>query len=67
LKVAVFLTNKTMNNFTIFTIQINMNLNEIKEAYRKYYGYSKKEKVTKQDLSSWLGALAQADVEATLY
>jgi len=56
-----------MNNFTIFTIQINMNLNEIKEAYRKYYGYSKKEKVTKQDLSSWLGALAQADVEATLY
>lgn len=47
-----------------FTISIDMELEEIKKAYRMFYG--EKEKVTKKDLTTWISQLAHADIEATL-
>lgn len=48
---------------TTITIKVSQDLTTLKNAYRRYYGMNKKEKVTKDDVSKWLAALAQADVE----
>ena len=48
---------------TTLTIQVEYTLKELKDKYRIFFGISKNEKVTKYDIATWLGSLAQADIE----
>lgn len=48
---------------TKITITVQQNLRTLKKAYRKYYAYDKKYKVSKKDIACWLASLAEADVE----
>ena len=48
---------------TTITITVQQTLSKLKEAYRRYYGYDKKHKVTKKDVALWLGNLAETSVE----
>lgn len=45
------------------TIKVRYTLSELKEKYRSFFSYSEKVKVTKADISSWLGSLAEADIQ----
>ena len=46
---------------TKFTITINYSLEDLKYAYKKYFG--NKQKPKKKDISDWLSNLAKADVQ----
>lgn len=48
---------------TTLTITVQQTLDALKKAYRRYYGYDSKHKVTKKDIAAWLGSLAETDVE----
>lgn len=48
---------------TRLTITVRYNLKELKEYYRIHFGLPQNHKVTKVDIASWLGNLAEADVE----
>jgi len=61
------LKNESMNKIysqTKFTISINYSLNDLKNAYRKYYG--EECKPTKKDISIWISSLAESDVQTLM-
>jgi|GEM_PF-4011540 hypothetical protein len=45
------------------TIETDLELEDLKNCYRNYYGYPKSHKVTKADLSAFIGNLANADLQ----
>jgi|694.fasta_scaffold93956_9 hypothetical protein len=49
---------------TTITITVSQSLSVLKEQYRKHFGLPKKEKVTKKDISIWLGSLVESDVDS---
>ena len=48
---------------TTLTIKVRYTLSELKEKYRSFFSYPKTFKVTKKDLASWLGNLAETDIQ----
>jgi len=46
---------------TKLKITVDYSLKELKEMYRRFFGNHKR--VTKQDIASWLGDLASADIQ----
>lgn len=49
---------------TTFAITIKYDLKTLRVIYRHVFGTPKDEKITKQDIASWLGNLAESDVES---
>lgn len=47
---------------TKLTITVDYDLKELRAKYRQFFGTPKGEKITKADLASWLGSLAEADI-----
>ena len=47
---------------TKITIAVKYNLMELKEKYAQFYATPKNEKITKADIATWLGGLAEADI-----
>lgn len=53
-----------MNQPITFKVTItDFTLDELKNAYRNYYGYSKTKNVTKQDIANFIATLFQADIQ----
>lgn len=53
-----------MNHPITFKVTItDYTLEELKNAYRNYYGYPKTKNVTKQDIANFIATLFQADIQ----
>lgn len=52
---------------TKFTVSINYDLDDLRRAYRNFFGYPAKTKVTRTDIANWIGDLAAADIQDYFY
>lgn len=48
------------------TVEINLELHELKKAFARFHGVKDWRKVRKSDISGWIGTLAEADIESDL-
>lgn len=46
-----------------FTVYIDLSLEEIKRGYANHFGPNMK-KPTRKDLASWIGSLAEGDIQS---
>lgn len=57
----------TMKNVITFKVTItNFTLEELKNAYRNYFGYPKTQNVTKKDIALFIAILFEADMLSIL-